>query len=72
MIGRGRVASLGAGGERVVAKFDAKDGDELYRWAKRRSYSMAMANLSAANSMHTQGVSFSPCDSAAAKAGSRS
>ncbi len=60
MIGRGRVASLGAGGERVVAKFDAKDGDELYRWAKRRSYSMAMANLSAANSMHTQGVSFSP------------
>ncbi len=60
MVGKGRIASLNANGDLTLARFDAKDGDELYRWAKRRSYSMAMANLSAANSLHTQGVSFSP------------
>ncbi len=57
MIGRGRTAALGASGEFILAKFDAKNGDELYRWAKRRSYYMSMANLSAANSLHTQGMS---------------
>lgn len=56
MVGRGRSAVVGTNGEVIIAKFDAKDGDELYRWAKRRSYSMSLANLSAANSVHTQGV----------------
>lgn len=53
IVGRGRVAELS--GDILVAKFDAKNGDELYRWAKRRSYYMSMANLSAANSVQTQG-----------------
>lgn len=57
MIGRGRSADLAAGGEVFLAKFDAKNGDELYRWAKRRSYYMSMANVSAANSLHTRGIS---------------
>jgi len=32
----------------VVGKFDNRNGDELYRWAKRRSEYIAVANLSAA------------------------
>ncbi|MBY0504356.1 MAG: FecR family protein, partial [Bryobacteraceae bacterium] len=55
MIGRGRMVSLN-GGEVLLAKFDPKDGDELYRWSKRRSYYMSMANLSAANSLRSQGT----------------
>lgn len=58
MVGRGRSAALPGNGEILLAKFDAKDGDELYRWAKRRSYYMSMANLSAANSLHTQGTTW--------------
>jgi hypothetical protein len=59
MVGRGKTASLAPDGEILVAKFDAKTGDELYRWAKRRSYYMAMANISAANSLQTQGTTWS-------------
>ena len=58
MVGRGKSAEVITNGEVVIARFDAKNGDELYRWAKRRSYSMSMANLSAANSVHTQGISW--------------
>jgi hypothetical protein len=35
----------------VSEKFDSKTGDELYRWAKRRSEYIAVANLSAAKQM---------------------
>lgn len=34
----------------AVSKFDGKETDALYRWAKRRSEYIAMANLSAARS----------------------
>ncbi|HEY3839641.1 MAG TPA: hypothetical protein VGL72_23885 [Bryobacteraceae bacterium] len=37
----------------VSEKFDNKTGDELYRWAKRRSEYIAVANLSAAKQMST-------------------
>jgi hypothetical protein len=33
----------------VVAKFDAKVGDSLYRWANRRAEYIAMANVASAN-----------------------
>ncbi len=35
----------------LVEKFDAKHGDALYRWAKRRSEQLAVANISSARSM---------------------
>lgn len=57
MVGKGRTADLS--GDVVLAKFDPKQGDALYRWAKRRSYYMSMANISAANSVHMQGNSWS-------------
>ena len=45
----------------VTEKFDSKTGDELYRWAKRRSEYIAVANLSAAKQMssgsNTAGIS---------------
>ncbi len=43
----GKELLLGANGW-VTARFDAKDTDSLYRWAKRRSGYVAMANVSAA------------------------
>ncbi len=36
-------------------KFDAKSDDEFYRWASRRAGYLAMANVSAAKSMHDSG-----------------
>lgn len=33
----------------VIAKFDAKQGDPLYRWANRRAEYLAMANIASAN-----------------------
>ncbi len=44
-------------GEMAVAKFDTKDGDSLYRWAKRRAEYFAVANVSAARSV-SQSSSF--------------
>ncbi|MCX6620296.1 MAG: hypothetical protein NTY38_04325 [Acidobacteria bacterium] len=35
----------------LVEKFDSKKGDALYRWAKRRSGELAVANISSARSM---------------------
>ena len=35
----------------VSEKFDSRTGDALYRWAKRRSEYIAVANLSAAKRM---------------------
>lgn len=50
----GRLVELG---EFLVAtKFDAKDGDSLYRWSSRRSSYLAMANISAARSLDLWGV----------------
>jgi len=43
----GREMSLAAG--HAVAKFDAKQGDPLYRWANRRAEYIAMANIASAN-----------------------
>ncbi|HEU0120780.1 MAG TPA: hypothetical protein VFQ91_09665, partial [Bryobacteraceae bacterium] len=33
----------------LIAKFDAKQGDPLYRWANRRAEYLAMANIASAN-----------------------
>lgn len=53
----GRLLGLSAGGNFVLAKFDAKAGDELYRWAKRRSGYVSLANVASANSLYTRGYS---------------
>ncbi|MBI2679973.1 MAG: hypothetical protein HYX25_03070 [Candidatus Solibacter usitatus] len=45
-------------GEMAVNKFDTKDGDALYRWAKRRAEYFAVANVSAARSVSQSGSSF--------------
>jgi hypothetical protein len=45
-------------GDMAVTKFDTKDGDSLYRWAKRRSEYLAMANVSAARSVSNSMGSF--------------
>ena len=45
-------------GEMAVTKFDTKDGDALYRWAKRRAEYFAVANVSAARSVSSSGSSF--------------
>jgi hypothetical protein len=44
----GREMQFAAGN--VVAKFDAKVGDPLFRWANRRAEVIAMANIASANS----------------------
>jgi len=41
----------------VATRFDKEDGDALYRWAKRRSSYIAMANVSAARQARTAGNS---------------
>jgi hypothetical protein len=51
----GRLLPLSAGGNFVLAKFDNKAGDELYRWAKRRSGYVSMANVASANALYTRG-----------------
>jgi hypothetical protein len=43
-------------GDLTLAKFDAKDLDELYRWSVRRSEYLAMANVSAAKSVRDSGM----------------
>jgi hypothetical protein len=43
----------------TLAKFDTKDTDPLYRWAKRRSGYIAMANVSAARQSTSRGNGFS-------------
>lgn len=42
----------------TVAKFDAKQGDSLYRWANRRAEYIAMANIASANMVRQSGSSF--------------
>jgi hypothetical protein len=39
----------------AASKFDNQVGDELYRWSKRRSNDLAVANVSAARSAYTSG-----------------
>jgi hypothetical protein len=39
----------------MATKFDARTGDEFYRWASRRASYLALANISAANSLRTSG-----------------
>lgn len=51
----GRQMALNTGGEFVLAKFDNTVGDELYRWSKRRSGYVSMANVAIANRMYTRG-----------------
>src|SRR5437879_2119705 len=43
-------------GDLTLAKFDAKDLDQLYRWSVRRSEYLAMANVSAAKSVRDSGM----------------
>jgi len=40
----------------AMRKFDSKGGDALYRWGKRRSEYIAMANLSSAKYLHDAGI----------------
>ncbi|HLJ51097.1 MAG TPA: hypothetical protein VKU01_34050 [Bryobacteraceae bacterium] len=47
-------------GALMAVKFDTKTGDELMRWAARRSEALAMANVSAARSMNSSGGSYIP------------
>lgn len=42
-------------GDMAVAKFDSKESDELSRWSYRRAEIVAMANVSAAKSLHDSG-----------------
>jgi hypothetical protein len=44
-----------ADGAWTASRFDKEDGDALYRWAKRRSSYVAMANVSAARQARTNG-----------------
>ncbi len=46
-------------GERLVGRFDRKEGDEFSRWASRRSSHIAMANVSAARQLNEFGNSWS-------------
>lgn len=39
-----------------LAKFDKNDVDDLYRWSRRRSEYIAMANVSAASAMQNSGM----------------
>lgn len=54
---KGRMVHLG---DTLLAseKFDTKTGDELYRWASRRSSYLAMANVSSARSYDQMGMAF--------------
>jgi len=54
--GKELVASAGGW---TQAKFDNKETDPLYRWAKRRSGYLAMANVSAARQTSRGGMGFS-------------
>src|ERR1051326_3721199 len=46
------------GGALMASKFDSKDGDELMRWASRRSGYISMANVASARSAGTYGSSY--------------
>ncbi len=48
-------------GVSVPEKFDNKNGDSLFRWARRRAEYLSVANVSAATSM--SGLGFSPAGS---------
>jgi hypothetical protein len=54
-VGEGRMITLT--GDRLIAKFDKKSGDEFSRWASRRSSYIAMANVSAAKDAYSYGYS---------------
>jgi hypothetical protein len=51
--------SLSLDGSLQVAKFDKSQTDALDRWSRRRGEYVAMANVSAANSLRSRGVSLS-------------
>ncbi len=58
--GDGRVTVKGGkqlplGGVVLAEKFDTKTGDPLYRWSRRRSEYLALANISASRSLSHQG-----------------
>ena len=42
-------------GALMATKFDAKDGDDLYRWSERRSGVLALANVSSARQVSNSG-----------------
>ncbi len=52
----GRMLALGA--EPAAAKFDKDETDALDRWSRRRAEYVAMANISAANSIRRSGMSW--------------
>jgi hypothetical protein len=54
-VAEGRMITLT--GDRLIAKFDKKSGDEFSRWVSRRSSHIAMANVSAAKDAFTNGYS---------------
>jgi hypothetical protein len=54
----GKSKLLALSGVAVAEKFDNKDGDSLYRWARLRSEYLAVANISAARSASDSGLGF--------------
>ena len=46
------------GGDVLLAKFDPKTGDPLFRWASRRAEYLSTANIASANSLRSSGYSF--------------
>jgi hypothetical protein len=56
LVKEGKMLSLATGGNFILAKFDNKAGDELYRWSKRRSGYVSMANVATANAVYTGGA----------------
>jgi hypothetical protein len=54
-VSEGRMITLT--GDRLIAKFDKKSGDEFSRWVSRRSSHIAMANVSAAKDIFSTGYS---------------
>jgi len=49
---------LALNGDLKLAKFDKEDVDALYRWSRRRSEYISMANVSAAKSVRDSGTSW--------------
>ncbi len=64
LIAGGAMQTLKEGGEflfdgNVVAKFDVKESDPLFRWSNRRAEYIAMANVASANMVQKNGNSYS-------------
>ena len=57
LVGGGKMVAFEGENAAVVSKFDKEDTDALSRWSRRRGQMVAMANVSAAKSLHDSGYS---------------